>query len=349
MSRFNRELDQFAANVLQEICEHDWIRERCFNEGDNLLKQNQLLEPALGRRAQNLLHIICYPQTHHLRKLQNEQCATKDFIKYILQTLDIWTLRESLLEFKLMIELQKTKDSHCEYFIECLAKTTVDFLIDPEKQPPPPPSTSSTASTISSSGAYSYMKANAMSLMSHDDDSSGLGADASDATQVASIADTLRSPTNSNLEQPQQQTSVYTSPPVTGDSAMDDGTTGMDCGGESTNMEAAASAADSRTDGTLNEDGLMETTALSQDDDFEHQQQQLQQFERELEEQQQMEEEREYLEQQELEMQKYHQNQSAGIWLIAPLITKLQNNCQMRVLETACKSGSSFSTFQAKN
>lgn len=348
MSRFNRELDQFAANVLQEICEHDWIRERCFNEGDNLLKQNQLLEPALGRRAQNLLHIICYPQTHHLRKLQNEQCATKDFIKYILQTLDIWTLRESLLEFKLMIELQKTKDSHCEYFIECLAKTTVDFLIDPEKQPPPPPSTSSTASTISSSGAYSYMKANAMSLMSHDDDSSGLGADASDATQVASIADTLRSPTNSNLEQPQQQTSVYTSPPVTGDSAMDDGTTGMDCGGES-NMEAAASAADSRTDGTLNEDGLMETTALSQDDDFEHQQQQLQQFERELEEQQQMEEEREYLEQQELEMQKYHQNQSAGIWLIAPLITKLQNNCQMRVLETACKSGSSFSTFQAKN
>jgi mediator of RNA polymerase II transcription subunit 12 len=105
------ELDQYASNVLQEICEHDWIKERCFNEGDNLLKTNQLLEPALGRRAQSLLHIICYPRNHHLRK-QNEQSSTKDFIKTILQNLDIWTLRESLLEFKLMIELQKQKDNH---------------------------------------------------------------------------------------------------------------------------------------------------------------------------------------------------------------------------------------------
>lgn len=70
------ELDQFASNVLQEICEHNWIKERCFNEGGKLLNQNQLLEPALGRRAQNLLHIICYPRSHHLRK-QNEQSSTK--------------------------------------------------------------------------------------------------------------------------------------------------------------------------------------------------------------------------------------------------------------------------------
>lgn len=126
------ELDQFASNVLQEICEHNWIKERCFNEGDNLLRPNQLLEPALERRAQNLLHIICYPRSHHLRK-QNEQSSTKDFIKNILQNLDIWTLRESLLEFKLIIELPKQKDNYYEYFVECLAKTTVDFLIDPDK------------------------------------------------------------------------------------------------------------------------------------------------------------------------------------------------------------------------
>jgi len=125
-------LDQFASNVLQEICEHDWIKERCFKAGDILLNPTQLLEPALGRRAQTLLHIICYPRTHHLRR-QNEQASTKDFIKNILLNLDIWTLRESLLEFKVRIELQKQKDSYYEYFIECLAKTTVDFLIDPEK------------------------------------------------------------------------------------------------------------------------------------------------------------------------------------------------------------------------
>jgi hypothetical protein len=126
------DLDQFSSNVLLEICEHDWIKERCFNEGDNLLKPNQLLEPALGRRAQNLLHIICYPHSHQLRK-QNEQSSTKDFIKNILQNLNLWTLRESLLEFKLMFELEKQKDRYYEYFVECLAKTTVDYLIDPEK------------------------------------------------------------------------------------------------------------------------------------------------------------------------------------------------------------------------
>jgi hypothetical protein len=32
------------------------------------------------------------------------------------------------------------------------------------------------------------------------------------------------------------------------------------------------------------------------------------------------------------------QNQPVGIWLIAPLISKLQDNCQLKVLEHACKS-----------
>ena len=31
------------------------------------------------------------------------------------------------------------------------------------------------------------------------------------------------------------------------------------------------------------------------------------------------------------------QNQPVGIWLIAPLISKLQDNCQLKVLEHACK------------
>ena len=73
------ELEQFASNVLQEICDYDWIKERCFSEGDNLLRTNQLLESAIGRKAQNLFHIIAYPRSHYLRK-QNEQSSTKDFI-----------------------------------------------------------------------------------------------------------------------------------------------------------------------------------------------------------------------------------------------------------------------------
>jgi hypothetical protein len=111
-----RDLDQFALSVLQEICEYGSVRERCYHEGDNLLKTNQLLEPALGRKAQNLLHIICYPAQHYLRK-QTEQSSTKDFIRNILNDLDIWNLRESLLEFKLMIELEKQKTQERYYVI----------------------------------------------------------------------------------------------------------------------------------------------------------------------------------------------------------------------------------------
>lgn len=98
-----------AGAVLQEIGEHSWIKERCLHEGDTMLKSNQLLEPALNRKAQNLLHIIFYPPTHEFRR-QTEQSCTKDFIIKLFQKLDIWTLRESLIEFKLMLELERQKD-----------------------------------------------------------------------------------------------------------------------------------------------------------------------------------------------------------------------------------------------
>ena len=126
------ELDQFALSLLQEICENDWIKERCYHEGDSLLKTNQLLEAALGRKAQNLLHIICYPPTHYIRKM-NEQAATKDFIRIILQNLDIWNLREALLEFKLMIELERQKEQprlYVSYYIFVFTKCYPDFQIN---------------------------------------------------------------------------------------------------------------------------------------------------------------------------------------------------------------------------
>ena len=40
----------------------------------------------------------------------------------------------------------------------------------------------------------------------------------------------------------------------------------------------------------------------------------------------------------ELELLRMHkENQPVSIWLIAPLITKLQDNCQLKVLEYACE------------
>lgn len=105
------DLCQLASVVLQEICAQDWIKERCLKEGDNLLAPNHLCEAALGKGPQKLWRIICYPENHQLRNINDQVMSTKDVIRNILQNLDIWSLRESLLELKLMIEMQKSKDS----------------------------------------------------------------------------------------------------------------------------------------------------------------------------------------------------------------------------------------------
>lgn len=261
------ELDQYASNVLQEICEHDWIKEKCFHEGDDFLKTNQLLEPALGRRAQNLLHIICYPRNHHLRK-QNEQSSTKDFIKNILQNLDIWTLRESLLEFKLMIELQKQKDNHFEYFVECLAKTTVDFLIDPEK---------SQQSTIT------------------------------------------RSLSNNASNQQQQQ--------LQQDLALIEA---LNTDNDNDNMKSPLNDADiPNGNSDLGNDSINEQRIAISDFIKNYETDSIYNYELDLADSH---------ENDELEILKIQrQNQPTGIWLIAPLISKLQDNCQLKVLEHSCK------------
>jgi hypothetical protein len=131
------------------------------------LRANQLLEPALGRKPQNLLHIICYPPTHELRRQQNEQSSTKDFIIKLLQKLDIWTLRETLIEFKLLVELEKStnqKDHRLtEYTVECLAKTTIDYLIDADKPQPSQIATSLAANQQQLQRSLSNMDANVSS------------------------------------------------------------------------------------------------------------------------------------------------------------------------------------------
>lgn len=242
------DIEQFASSVLHEICEHDWIRERCFNEGDNLLKVNQLLEPALGRRAQILLHIIFYPRNHYLRK-QNEQTSTKDFIKIILQNLDIWTLRESLLEFKLMIELQKQKDHPSEYFVECLAKTTVDFLLDPDKPAQPPAISRSISSNSSNQQDQAFMDT-----------------DTVDNDLLKSPDPDINTEQNENLDQ---------------------------------RLVLSDFAKNYEPDSIYNFD--LDSSEIQDND--------------------------------ELELLRIHkQNQPVGIWLVAPLIGKLQDNCQQRVL-----------------
>ena len=242
----NDEMDlaQFAGNVLHEICEHDWIKERCFHEGDNLLKSNQLLETALGRNAQNLLHIICYPQPHELRK-QNEQTSTKDFIRYILENLNIWTFRESLLEFKLMIELEKQRDRYYDFAIDVFAKTTVEFLIDPD---------------ISNLSAPTGLLRSASQIEANQDEREVNG-------------QLVKSPMEKNESMPVEN------------EIPEDIT------------EAILAETDLNVEMELNEDA----------DEFDN-------------------------------LEKYQPNKALGVWLIAPLITRLPDLCQLKTLENACNN-----------
>ncbi len=276
------ELDQYALNVLYEICEHDWIKERCFYEGDNLLKPNQLLESALNRKAQNLLHIICYPKAYHLRK-QQEQASNKDFTKNILQNLDLWNLRESLLEFKLMIELEKQKENrYYEYFIECLAKTTVDFLIDSDTQMQNTPSSSSNQSVQRSNSVLS--NSNQISEPLSNEPATQASTDENSQTQLAnpSSVHNLNEHSMSDTAQDQQM-----GDPINGDmkSADNENIYEVD--------QIESSEDDFDMFGQLNEPSNVN--------------------------------------------QLYQTSHAVGVWLIAPLINKLQDSCQLKVLENASK------------
>jgi hypothetical protein len=316
------DLNQFASNVLRDICEHNWIKERCFKEGDNLLKANQLLEPALGRRSQNLLHIICNQQTNNSKK-SNEQLSTKDFIKNILQNLNIWTFRESLLEFKLMIELQKQKDNVYEYFVECLAKTTVDLLIEPEK--PQQQSNSSGVITYtrgnSNSGSVSSsnLVSNATPAPSEsmaEKSASAINSNDAVATNSDGLLDSLKSPlTNDNdghLDKPSDVCNMngveLTPASIVGPAS------------------AVGDINHSQLNASINNDQIAKTI----DPDA------IQMCE---EENGQFGDSIEPPESDELDKLKEKRlTQSVGIWLIKPLITRLQDTCQGEVLKYASKT-----------
>ncbi len=356
------ELDQFAMNVLHEICEHDWIKERCYREGDNLLRPNQLLEPALNRRAQNLLHIICYPQNHYMRKHNEHSSSTKDFIRNILQNLNIWNLRESILEFKLMIELEKQKERYYEYTVECLAKTTVDFLIDNSDKEKLPGSSSSTNASASSSSTNLHHQSIQRSLSNMDnannDDEMNVGSTSGPAS--------LKSPPNSlkSIENPPTVESALNENGQSNQLNMDD------IGGFAATAAAQSNSNDTlpddnnpmsmqqdsqndldsknpdlilnreAVDGEMSRDALIagETfTNFDLNDDLDN-------------EQQQCDEDIELIEYEKSIKHTYLSSHvTSGVWLVAPLINRLP--CKSKVLDNAAKAlqelGKSF--WNAKN
>uniref|UniRef100_A0A670KMW4 Mediator complex subunit 12 n=1 Tax=Podarcis muralis TaxID=64176 RepID=A0A670KMW4_PODMU len=106
----------------------EWVGERCLK---SLCEDsNDLQDPVLSStQAQRLMQLICYP--HRLLDNEEGENPQRQRIKRILQNLDQWTMRQSLLELQLMIKqtlrftsLQQEMNS----LLENIAKATIEVF-----------------------------------------------------------------------------------------------------------------------------------------------------------------------------------------------------------------------------
>lgn len=189
-----------------------------------------------------------------------------------------------------MIELQTQKDNYYEYFVECLAKTTVDFLIDPVK----PVSSMLPASTVKPS-TKNFSRSKSVNSSARDNNEDTISEKNPNSVQEAGSVGASSSgiPVDS-VKSPNGEENMVT-----------DVNAGEFYGGN------------------LGEnDDMADMNRIYESDSI---------YNFELDKMDQPECD-------DLELLRIHrQNQPVGVWLIAPLITKLQDNCQLKVLEHACK------------
>ncbi|XP_078403088.1 mediator of RNA polymerase II transcription subunit 12 isoform X3 [Cetorhinus maximus] len=116
-------LDAYAKYVLKNICQQEWVGERCLK---SLCEDSSALQdPVLtNKQAQRLLQLICYPH----RQLDSEEGDNpqRQRIKRILQNLDQWTMRQSSLELQLMIK--QSVISEMNSLLENIAKATIEVF-----------------------------------------------------------------------------------------------------------------------------------------------------------------------------------------------------------------------------
>ena len=159
-------LSDFAKHTLRHICRQQWVRDRCLQAPDDLLRKGILLDQMLSsKQAQKLLRLICAPcylSTKSNKSLQttsknsgNRNSSTSNYdkkdvisaelsdsidveqrnsVSRILKSMDEWNLRVSALEIKLMYnQLQANPQLPGSYnWLENAATAIVDMfqLID---------------------------------------------------------------------------------------------------------------------------------------------------------------------------------------------------------------------------
>ena len=102
-------LGELAHMALMQICNQDWVRDRCLAVTEDLCKQGLLLDNYLpAQQAQHLLRLICHTadttsKQHHAADHQHPTRV----ITRMIRDLDEWSLRASMIDIKLMYLLEK--------------------------------------------------------------------------------------------------------------------------------------------------------------------------------------------------------------------------------------------------
>lgn len=121
-------LSEFAQHVLKQICTQEWVLECCLKNCDEMCKDEILLDSMLtNKQAQRLLHMICYDQEANSKIEANMD--QKAHIVRILENLEQWSLRISLLDLQLMYKQTQSNSSEFSSWLDAVARAAIDVFI----------------------------------------------------------------------------------------------------------------------------------------------------------------------------------------------------------------------------
>ncbi|KAJ8310216.1 hypothetical protein KUTeg_012081 [Tegillarca granosa] len=114
-------LSEFAKHALKEMCRQEWVQEKFLKDPDGVLSSDLLLDPMLTNKQ-----MICYPNGV---PNQVEGCDpdNKQVIYRVLQTLNQWGLRVSLLELQLMFK-QATSQTETNSILDNIARGAIELF-----------------------------------------------------------------------------------------------------------------------------------------------------------------------------------------------------------------------------
>lgn len=136
-------LSEFAQHVIKQICSQEWVLECCLKNCEEMCDESNLLEVNMltNKQAQRLLHMICYDQETNAKIEANMD--QKSQIIRILENLEQWSMRISLLDLQLMYKQAQANSSDFSAWLDAVARAAIDVFIPNDtrekstKKPPP--------------------------------------------------------------------------------------------------------------------------------------------------------------------------------------------------------------------